>query len=651
MFPTATDRRPPSRYRGRPGRQPLVYRECRNKIGQITRGRRRHGVPRPLDQQQSLGNIVAGPDGNLWFTETSRSTHKIGRITTAGVVTEFSIPTGATSGPGGIAAGPDGNLWFTYAVHTPGTSSVTRMSGGSPRPASSPVASRSQRAGFASSGRSRPARTATSGSPSTPARPDRADHRGRRRHRVPAPDAPAATRHGSRPGRTATSGSPRGTGNQIGRITPAGVVTEFPIPTAGSGPSASRPARTATSGSPRAAPTRSAGSRTAGVVTEFPIPRGQHDAYGHRGRPGRQPLVHRVDPAPTRSGESRTAGVVTEFPIPTADSDPRASRPARTATSGSPKSDGNKIGRITTAGVITEFSDPHGRQRPYRHHGRPGRQPLVHRIRAPTRSGGSPRPASSPSSRSPRPTALRSSITAGPDGNLWFTEVRRQPDRPDHDGRRHHRVPDPHGRQPSRRHRGRPGRQPLVHRSRPRNKIGRITHGRRRHRVPDPHGRQRPRRHHGRPGRQPLVHRVRRQPDRADHHGRRRHRVPDPHGRQPPVGIAAGPDGNLWFTESNANQIGRITTGAHHAAADGCRCRSRHRERLQRQRRARAGRDRPGRSLLEEHPDRLADFHRNRLQPRRSPGPTYTIDDAPRTTARSTPARPADCTARPATAT
>jgi streptogramin lyase len=27
-----------------------------------------------------------------------------------------------------------------------------------------------------------------------------------------------------------------------------------------------------------------------------------------------------------------------------------------------------------------------------------------------------------------------------------------------------------------------------------------------------------------------------------------------------PVGIAAGPDGALWFTESNANQIGRVTT-------------------------------------------------------------------------------------------
>src|SRR5258708_19154237 len=28
-----------------------------------------------------------------------------------------------------------------------------------------------------------------------------------------------------------------------------------------------------------------------------------------------------------------------------------------------------------------------------------------------------------------------------------------------------------------------------------------------------------------------------------------------------PIGIASGPDGNLWFTEAGANNIGRITTG------------------------------------------------------------------------------------------
>ena len=53
--------------------------------------------------------IAAGADGNLWFTELSSG--KVGRVTPSGVVTEFSPPT-ANSSPQGIAAGPDGNMWF-----------------------------------------------------------------------------------------------------------------------------------------------------------------------------------------------------------------------------------------------------------------------------------------------------------------------------------------------------------------------------------------------------------------------------------------------------------------------------------------------------------------------------------------------------------
>jgi streptogramin lyase len=55
--------------------------------------------------------IVAGPDGNLWFTEAgSRS---IGRITPAGSLTYFGVPNSTFSAPQRIAAGSDGNLWFT----------------------------------------------------------------------------------------------------------------------------------------------------------------------------------------------------------------------------------------------------------------------------------------------------------------------------------------------------------------------------------------------------------------------------------------------------------------------------------------------------------------------------------------------------------
>ena len=56
--------------------------------------------------------IVAGCDGNLWFTE-SANPGRIGRITPAGTIDEFTAGLTPDSAPVGIAAGPDANLWFT----------------------------------------------------------------------------------------------------------------------------------------------------------------------------------------------------------------------------------------------------------------------------------------------------------------------------------------------------------------------------------------------------------------------------------------------------------------------------------------------------------------------------------------------------------
>jgi virginiamycin B lyase len=61
--------------------------------------------------------IAYGPDGNFWFTELDGTKAAIGRITPAGVVSTFDLPA-TTPQPFanlgyGIAAGPDGNLWFT----------------------------------------------------------------------------------------------------------------------------------------------------------------------------------------------------------------------------------------------------------------------------------------------------------------------------------------------------------------------------------------------------------------------------------------------------------------------------------------------------------------------------------------------------------
>jgi virginiamycin B lyase len=64
----------------------------------------------PLPEPDSeLYGIAAGPDGNLWFTDSGRT--EIGRISPDGTVVACAVPT-PDSLPRGIALGADGNLWF-----------------------------------------------------------------------------------------------------------------------------------------------------------------------------------------------------------------------------------------------------------------------------------------------------------------------------------------------------------------------------------------------------------------------------------------------------------------------------------------------------------------------------------------------------------
>jgi virginiamycin B lyase len=77
---------------------------------------------RPIPERPQV--ITSGPDGALWYTVRVFSQTclcvlggKIGRITTGGSITEFTLPTGNTRrtapNTAGITTGPDGNLWFT----------------------------------------------------------------------------------------------------------------------------------------------------------------------------------------------------------------------------------------------------------------------------------------------------------------------------------------------------------------------------------------------------------------------------------------------------------------------------------------------------------------------------------------------------------
>ena len=93
-------------YRRRPGLQPLDH---LHGLDNLSRYDSRSAHDFAVPSLPFLEGICAGPDGAMWFTEYGGN--KIGRITTAGAITEFPIPTADTK-PVSITSGPDGNLWF-----------------------------------------------------------------------------------------------------------------------------------------------------------------------------------------------------------------------------------------------------------------------------------------------------------------------------------------------------------------------------------------------------------------------------------------------------------------------------------------------------------------------------------------------------------
>jgi virginiamycin B lyase len=80
------------------------------------------GPPLETSDLPGPGSITAGPDGNIWFTNGGSDVGvsgvyggQIDRITPAGTVSEYQIPS-PNSEPNDLVAGPDGNLWFTEST-------------------------------------------------------------------------------------------------------------------------------------------------------------------------------------------------------------------------------------------------------------------------------------------------------------------------------------------------------------------------------------------------------------------------------------------------------------------------------------------------------------------------------------------------------
>jgi virginiamycin B lyase len=78
-------------------------------VGSTSLSGERREYALPARTLTTIGGIVSGSDGSLWFADTARSA--IGRVTLGGTVTETPLTPGAT--PQAVAVGPDGAVWFT----------------------------------------------------------------------------------------------------------------------------------------------------------------------------------------------------------------------------------------------------------------------------------------------------------------------------------------------------------------------------------------------------------------------------------------------------------------------------------------------------------------------------------------------------------
>ncbi len=275
-------------------------------------------------------SITTGPDGSLWFTEFNASSNNIGRITTAGVITEYSIPGSIEMESAGIVTGSDGNLWFTLADFDLGEAAAI--------------------------GRITPDGAITEFPLSNPL------------------SGPLGIAAGSDGNLWFTEANING--NKIGRITLAGVITEFPIPTQG------YPAGIAAGPDANLWFTHYANKigriTTGGIITEFSIPTPASQPSGITAGPDGN--LWFTEFAVNKIGRITTGGIITEFSIPTPASQPSGITAGPDGNLWFTERAANKIGRITTTGVITEFPIP-----------TLGSDPTW--------------------------------ITAGPDGNLWFTEL------------------------------------------------------------------------------------------------------------------------------------------------------------------------------------------------------------------------------------
>jgi streptogramin lyase len=304
-----------------------------------------------------------GPDGALWFTE--EGSDKIGRITAAGTVTEYAIPT-ASSAPYGIAAGPDGAIWFTeYGTNKIGRAvpGLTITESSVPTSGSEPYDVTSGPDGalwFTEIGSGKIGRITIAGTFNE--------------YTIPTASAEP---WGITAGPDGALWFAEYAGNKIGRITTAGSFTEYRIPTATSFPVGIAAGPDGALWFTEGVSSKIGRITTAGAFTEYPTPTASSRPVAIAAGP--DGALWFAELIGDKIGRITTTGTITEYAIPTASSEPVGITSGPDGALWFTEYRGNNLGRITTAGIFNEFSTPSADSQPYY-------------------------------------------ITTGPDGALWFAE-------------------------------------------------------------------------------------------------------------------------------------------------------------------------------------------------------------------------------------
>jgi virginiamycin B lyase len=251
--------------------------------------------------------IVSGPDGNLWFTPGFPG---IGKISTSGVVTQ--VPIGTSDGAGALVFDKDGNLWFAE-----GANSIARMS-----PNGEIVSFTLPGTSFYNIAIGADGNLWFTGLPATAI------------GKITSSGSVSQYSLSSNP--YAITAGPDGNiwfteGNGIGRITPSGTITEFPLPGIGGTKITAGPDGALWFTDISENTGKIGRITTSGAISEFTIPdfQGVEQLGGIASGPdgaiwfteGSFPLPH-APFFPSKVGRITPDGAITEVLLPTADAYP-----------------------------------------------------------------------------------------------------------------------------------------------------------------------------------------------------------------------------------------------------------------------------------------------------------------------------------------